>query len=270
MARKQEAEAPARRRILRWLVWTGAAAGAACVIAAAYQGDEFLASSPRFVLPGSPARHPTLEIRGVKHASAARISAVFADDFGKSIYLMPLAARRRSLLAIEWVRDATVSRRWPNGVRVDIVERAPVAFALLPAAGGAFETALIDADGALLNPPVGAAFDLPAVRGIRRDQPASDRRERVRLAVAMLRELQRYAAQVSEIDATDVENLRLIYTANGRAVRLMMGNRNFLPRLTNFLSHYDEIQRRLPTARLFDLRLDDRITASTEEASSGG
>jgi cell division protein FtsQ len=270
MARKQEAEAPVRRRILRWLAWTGAAAGAACVIAAAYQCDEFLASSPRFVLPGNPARHPTLEIRGVKHAPAARVSAVFADDFGKSIYLMPLAARRRSLLAIEWVRDATVSRRWPNGVRVDIVERTPVAFVLLPAGGDAFETALIDADGVILNPPAGAGFDLPAVRGIRRDQPIAGRQERVRLAITMMRELKAQAAQVSEIDATDTENLRLTYTANGRAVRLMMGNHNFLPRLTNFLSHYDEIQRRLPTARLFDLRLDDRITASTEEASSGG
>jgi cell division protein FtsQ len=263
MARKQEAQAPARRRILRWLAWTGAAAGAACVVAAAYQGDEFLASSPRFVLPGSPARHPTLEIRGVRHASAARIAAVFSEDFGKSVYLMPLAARRRGVLAVEWVRDASVSRRWPNGIEVDVVERTPAAFVLLP------EAAVIDADGVILNPPSGAAFDLPVLRGIRRDQPLPARRERVRMSLAMLRELGSYAGQVSEIDAADTGNLRLTYTANGRALQLMMGNRNFLPRLTNFLNHYEEIQRRLPTARLFDLRLDDRITAS-QGGSSGG
>jgi cell division protein FtsQ len=269
MARRQEAQAPLRRRILRWLVWTGAAAGAACAVAAAYQVDEFLASSSRFVLPGSPARHPTLEIRGLRHASATRIAAVFAEDFGKSVYLMPLKARRRSVLAIEWVRDATVSRRWPNGVEVDVVERMPVAFVLLPAGGGASETAVIDGEGVILNPPAGAGFDLPVLRGIRRDQPPAARRERVRLAMAMLGELNAYAAQISEIDAADTENLRLTYAAGGRAVQLIVGNRNFLPRFTNFLNHYAEIQRRLPAARLFDLRLDDRITASQEGPSGG-
>lgn len=269
MARKQEAAKPLGRRILRWLVWTGAAAGAACAIAAAYQTDEFLASSPRFVLPGNTGRHPTLEIRGVTHSSAPRVAAVFTGDFGKSIYLMPLATRRRSLLAIEWVREASVSRRWPNGASVEIAERTPVAFVLLPGAAGALDTALIDSDGFILNPPAGAGFDLPVLRGIRRDQRLADRRERVRLAMAMLGELKSHAAEVSEIDAADRENLRLTYAAGGRAVRLMMGNRNFLPRLTNFLNHYEEIQRRLPTAQLFDLRLDDRITASGEGPSGG-
>jgi CelD/BcsL family acetyltransferase involved in cellulose biosynthesis len=41
----------------------------------------------------------------------------------------------------------------------------------------------------------------------------------------------------------------------------MLGNQRYLSRLKNFLANYGEISRRLPNARLFDLRLDDRITA---------
>jgi hypothetical protein len=41
----------------------------------------------------------------------------------------------------------------------------------------------------------------------------------------------------------------------------MLGNQRYLSRLKNFLTNYPEISRRLPNARLFDLRLDDRITA---------
>ena len=49
----------------------------------------------------------------------------------------------------------------------------------------------------------------------------------------------------------------------------MLGNRNFLTRLRNFVSHYPEIQKRLPSAVTFDLRLDDRITALREGARGG-
>ena len=38
---------------------------------------------------------------------------------------MPLAERRRRLLAIDWVEDASVSRLWPNRVLVRITERKP-------------------------------------------------------------------------------------------------------------------------------------------------
>ncbi len=40
-----------------------------------------------------------------------------------------LGERRRRLLAVDWVKDASVSRRWPNRVSVNVIERRPVAFA---------------------------------------------------------------------------------------------------------------------------------------------
>ncbi len=48
---------------------------------------------------------------------------------------------------------------------------------------------------------------------------------------------------------------------DGKAVALILGNRNFLARLERFHQRYPEIHKRLPEAGTFDLRLEDRITA---------
>jgi hypothetical protein len=41
----------------------------------------------------------------------------------------------------------------------------------------------------------------------------------------------------------------------------MLGDGNFGKRFRSFAEHYEEIRKRSPLAKAFDLRLDDRITA---------
>ena len=76
-----------------------------------------------------------------------------------------------------------------------------------------------------------------------------------------MRQVPCYAGQISEVDVSDPDNLVVIEVVQGRAVRLLLGNRNYLQRMNNFMDHYSDIVRRAPGARTFDLRLDDRITA---------
>src|SRR5579872_1187518 len=83
---------------------------------AARKVQNFVSNDPQFIL--SPETRDTISIAGVVHASRSRIARVFSPDLGNSIYLMPLAERRRRLLAIDWVQDAAVSRIWPNHVLV--------------------------------------------------------------------------------------------------------------------------------------------------------
>jgi cell division protein FtsQ len=248
---KPEARSGWRARFRRIFIWTWVGAGTLTLIAAAYQIDQFLASAPRFVLRG-----PNLRVSGLHYAARDEVQRVFARDFGRSVYLAPLAERRRSLTAIDWVRDATVARLWPNRMAVTIVERQPVAFVVLPR-----ETALVDADGVILRAPERATFSLPVLAGITRQQPPEVRRARAGQVVGLLRQVPGYAGQISEVDVSDPDNLVVIQVAQGRAVRLLLGNRNYLQRLSNFMDHYPDIARRLPNARTFDLRLDDRITA---------
>jgi cell division protein FtsQ len=252
-----------RERMPGWLGWAGGLLAIVAVIALAYRVDQFLASDRHFVLAASadPAHPSGLRVSGVAYTSRERILRVFAADVGRSIYLIPLADRRRNLMAIDWVQNASVSRHWPAGVSVGIVERTPVAFAVLPAGGRVFRTALIDADGVILEPPPRARFELPVLLGIRAEQPAPTRRARVALMLQLLEEIRSYSGQLSEVDVGDPENVIITQTVEGHAVRLLLGRERYLPRLKNFLSHYGEIQRRLPGTTTFDLRLDDRITA---------
>jgi cell division protein FtsQ len=246
-----------RRKTWRALVVAGVVLAAMAAAAAAYQVDEFLASDLHFLLPAQG-----LSINGVVYAPRAEVERVFARDLGRSVYLIPLAERRSRLLSIAWVQDAAVSRHWPNRIVVQITERKPIAFVVLPppSAWAASEVALVDREGVLLQPPARARFSLPALAGISRRDSAETRRARVEQAAALINEVQSYAGQLSEIDVSDPENLT-VTLVQGRALRLRLGNRNYLARLSNFLSHYPDISRRLPHARTFDLRLDDHITA---------
>ncbi len=270
MARKQNAESAPRSRnwgaVFRHVtVAAGILALAVLGLYVYYRVDQFLATDPRFRLKDTAesGQDSGIRIEGVAHASRARVLAVFAADTGRSVYLVPLRERRLQLLGIDWVGEASVSRLWPDRLIVRIKERAPVAFVQLPAGEreAVHRAALIDADGVILEQPERATFELPVLSGIRRSQNRAVRAARVQSAMRLVQDIGGLAAEVSEIDVSDTDNLKVVQQIGGEAVVLWLGDRNFLSRLQNFRGHYEEIRRRLAQAKAFDLRLDDRITA---------
>src|SRR5258708_18021731 len=71
--------------------------------------QQFMIRDPRFFLPGPPDygfESPNLELDGVKFASRAHILRLFEHDYGRSLYLFPMAERRDALLDIPWFRNA--------------------------------------------------------------------------------------------------------------------------------------------------------------------
>jgi hypothetical protein len=120
--------------------------------------------------------------------------------------------------------------------------------------------ALIDEEGVILDPPPKTAFSLPVLDGVLRGESQEKRGIRVRRMQRLLKELGPLADNVSEVDAGDLDDLKITEQAGGGAVTLMLGDRNFSSRLGNFLDHYPDIHRNMPQATSFDLRLDDRIT----------
>ena len=237
-------------------------------IYASQQFQQFLIRDPRFFLPGPPdygLESPNLVLTGVKYASRAQILRLFEQDYGRSLYLFPLAERRRALRNVRWVHDATIVRIWPDRLSVQISERNPAAFVKLPGESMA-RWGLIDDEGIILDPPAKAAFRLPVLAGVRTSEAAEKRGTRVRRMQRLMKDLGRLADNVSEVDVSDLDNLKITEQVDGTAVSLMMGDRNFSSRLQNFLNHYPDIHRKLPQAGSFDLRLDDRITGL--EASS--
>jgi len=224
--------------------------------------ERFLIRDPRFFLPG-PADYglesPNLQLLGVKYASRQQILRLFDPDYGRSLYLFPLNQRRKALLGVRWVHDASIARIWPNRIIVQITERKPAAFIKLPA-DGMVRWALIDNEGVILDPPGKASFQLPVLTGVMRGENQEKRGIRVRRMQRLMNDLGPLADKVSEVDATDLDDLRITEQVGNNVVSLMLGDRNYSSRLQHFLEHYPDIHRKMPQATSFDLRLDDRIT----------
>jgi cell division protein FtsQ len=249
------------RTALRIAVWLSVFAGLAW---GASEAHSFLLRDPRFELRCDPAERTcaSLEIRGAVYASRYRIAQVFAPDFGQSVFHIPLAERRRHLLAIDWVRAASVTRIWPDQIVVTVTERRPVAFAKLPIAGtGRYWLGLVDDDGVLLSVPPHVRFHLPMLSGISEQQTDEERRARVKTMERLLDDLGSNARGISEINVGALDNVRVISDLDGRALELWIGDREYRSRYMNFVNHYGEIRSHSEQARVFDLRMDDRILA---------
>ena len=242
----------ARRRL--WLGLACVTLLAAIAAVAIMKIRRYATQDAAFVL--NRGRPDSLTIQGQRYTSRAKVRRVFNADFEHSIFAIPLDERRRRLLGIDWVEDASISRVWPDRVVVWLRERTPVAYVYLRSG-----IVLIDAYGALLDPPPASHFAFPVLSGVRETESEDQRRERVNALLRFEREMGYLFKDVSEVDVSDVENLRVVTQVDRRAVQLLVGDTNFAGRYQNFLNHYPEIHRHSPEVKTFDLRLDDRITA---------
>jgi cell division septal protein FtsQ len=234
--------------------------------------ERFVSRDARFTirapgLPGQPS--PDVRVTGISRTPAMQVHHVFARDFGRSAYWVDLEERRNTLRNIQWVREVSITRLWPNRLDVRVRERLPEAFVIIPGLSrrAPVQPFLIDGDGVLLPKPDGPdALPLPTLTGIHRDQKPGERAARVRLMKHVLAGIGKYAENVSEVDITDVSNVRLVMQAGDRAVALLCGNSGYLSRVKRFYRYYDEIRRAAPNATTFDLRMPNHITAVEDGA----
>lgn len=254
------------RRVLTVAGWAAATAAVLGLAIAAFQLEQFVRKDARFRL-ASPAdigeESTGISISGLQHASRQRISMLFERDYGRSILALPLSTRRDELRQLDWVKDASLRRVWPNQIRLELVERRPVAFTLVAGVEGV-QHMLIDEEGVLLNVPAGASFSLPVLTGVRRDESRERRAERVRRMQQFLQETGKLAEKVSEIDLADLGNLKVIQPMEDYALTLYLGRAPFAGKLENLLRYYPEIRDRLNGARTLDLRVAGRINTVVE------
>jgi cell division protein FtsQ len=273
MAKKQQSGAGNEERFLNirrgLIIATFASIGLVALLWGAIQLEHFLISDPQFTLaipPDAGELSPAVEIIGVTNSARENIAALFEKDYGQSVYLMPLRQRRDDLLRLQWIKDARVTRIWPNRLQIRVTEREPVAFVQLPEET---ELPLIDTDGFILRPEVNGSFNLPVLTGITRQQSDEDRRVRVRRLRKLINDSGELSAKISEVDATDPDNLKVMQDAGGKAVTLIIGNRYFKRRLEKFKQNADDLLRRDPSKTTFDLRVDGSIYARPTLTAEG-
>ena len=107
-----------------------------------------------------------VEIKGAERVSRLDIYNVAFDQPSMALPLVDLEATRERLLQFGWVTEARISRRWPDTLVVDVVERQPVAIWQ-----NNRQLNLIDGEGVVLEPVrLESMPDLPLVIG-----PAANR-----------------------------------------------------------------------------------------------
>jgi len=152
---------PASLRRLGWLLVAGVAIAFALAVLLAMRVPQRVGLSLGEAIgeSGFTLRH--VEIKDAVHIPKSRVYEIALNQPSRAMPLLDLDATRARLLRFGWIKEARVSRRLPDTLMIDIVERVPAA--IWQHKGS---LALIDAEGAVLEPVrLESMPDLPLVIG---------------------------------------------------------------------------------------------------------
>jgi cell division protein FtsQ len=206
-----------------------------------------------------------IEIGGVRNASRAQVMDVIGADIGRNVFFVPLDERKKQLEQIPWVESATVMRLLPNRLTIQIRERAPVAFARIGS-----KINLIDANGVVLGMPANrlTKYSFPVIEGITDGEPLSSRAAAMRLYNRLTRELDaegaRYSQDLSEVDLSDPEDVKVTANGAGGAVVVHLGNEAFLDRYKLYVTHLAEWRQQFQNLQSVDLRYEGQIVVNPD------
>jgi cell division protein FtsQ len=223
-----------------------------------YSFKTYLERDERFRIEGAG----NIQARGLTEVSRAQMLPVFGEDIGRNIFFINLNERRKKLEEIPWVERATVMRLLPDQIRVQVVERQPVAFVRQDQQIG-----LVDVNGVLLSMPAATMaqhhYSFPVVTGIDPRDPPSSRKARMVVYERLLAELdanhQHYSEQISEIDLTDPEDARVLMPEQGDDILAHFGDDRFLERYQRYKAHIAEWRQQYPKLAAVDLRYDRQV-----------
>lgn len=102
-----------------------------------------------------------VDVVGIRNMDSAPVYQIALDQRSMAMPLVDVEGIRERLLRYGWIKDARVSRRLPDTLAIDIVERQPAALWQ-----DREQLALIDADGVVIDRvPVTQMPDLPLLIG---------------------------------------------------------------------------------------------------------
>jgi cell division protein FtsQ len=206
-----------------------------------------------------------IEIAGVHNVTHSQVMDVMGGDIGRNIFFVPLAERKTQLEQIPWVESASVMRFVPNRLRVEIHERTPVAFARVGS-----RILLIDDQGALMElPDTGKTkFSFPVILGASSNEPLPTRAARMRIYTDLITELDstgaHYSQDLSEVDLTDPDDVKVLASDPQGAVLVHLGASNYLDRYKIYVTHLQEWRQQFDKLESVDLRYDRQIIVNPD------
>jgi cell division protein FtsQ len=233
------------QRVFTWFVIVALAVAAIVaaqwfgLTAAAYQQYGNLAARVGFEVKD-------VEVTGMERVDQLKVYDIVLAEMDRSMPMVDIEKVRADLLQYGWIKDARVSRRLPDRLAVEIIERKPTA---IWQRNGKYS--LIDADGVVLENVKGStAGELPLLNGVDANRHAVDLAELLDKATAL-------KAQVA--GASWIGNRRWdLRFKTGETLALPEGEKAAAEALLNF-ARMDGIHRLLGRDLIhFDLRDPDR------------
>jgi cell division protein FtsQ len=247
------------------LLWASIAAAVLCVaaivVAALYQYGEH---SWRFRVESSD----NIEVTGMQNVTKAQIMEVMGGDIGRNIFFIPLAQQKTQLEQIPWVESASVMRFVPNRLKVEIHERTPVAFARVGP-----RISLIDAGGTLMELPQKHKYSFPVILGMNPGEPLSTRAPRMKAYNDLVQELDsggaHYSQDLSEVDLSDLDNLKVRVNDPAGDVQVELGSSDYLKRYKTYVSHVQEWRQQFQKLESVNLRYDNQVIVNPDLVKPG-
>src|SRR5438132_9987601 len=236
---------------------------------AAYYGAQFLLYSPSMLL----LKPDQIEVNGNRIVSREAVLQQFAEDRGRSVLRVPLDERRIQLAKkIHWIESATVQRILPNRIRVQVIERTPVAFARL-----GNNLSLIDVHGVILDRPRGEDLHFPVVSGVSEDLPPERCEERMQMYQEFMKDIDLVRSgssdRVSEVDLSIPKDLRVVMTGlananDSQAVTIHFGSSEFTGKYKMLVDNFSQWQANAGRVQSIDLQYSRQVVVNPD-ASAG-
>ena len=242
------------------LLWASIAVVILCVAAIAAAGlYEYGEHSWRFRVDSSD----NIEVSGMQNVTKAQIMEVMGADIGRNIFFIPLSQQKAQLEQIPWVESASVMRFVPNRLSVEIHERTPAAFARVGP-----RISLIDAGGTLMELPQKHKYSFPVILGMNPGEPLSTRAPRMKAYNELVQELDssgaRYSQDLSEVDLSDLENLKVRVNDPAGDVLVELGSSDYLKRYKTYVSHVQEWRQQFQKLESVNLRYDNQVIVNPD------
>jgi len=208
-----------------------------------------------------------IEIDGTHNVTHAQVMEVLGGDIGRNIFFIPLSERRAQLEKIPWVESASVMRFVPNRLKVEIHERTPVAFARIGP-----RILLTDGGGTLMELPGGKhKYSFPVIVGMNPGEPLSTRQARMKIYNDLVRQLDaeggHYSQDLSEVDLSDPEDVKVLANDPNGAVLVHLGSSDYLRRYRTYVTHVQGWRQQFEKLDSVDLRYDNQIIVNPDNPS---
>jgi cell division protein FtsQ len=206
-----------------------------------------------------------LEINGTHNVPHSQVMEVLGGDIGRNIFFVPLAERKAQLEKIPWVESASVMRFVPNRLVVEIHERTPTAFARVGS-----RILLIDSGGTLMELPGSGKqkYSFPVILGMNPGEPLSTRSARMKIYNELVRQLDsegaHYSQDLSEVDLSDQEDVKVLANDPAGAVLVHLGSSDFLSRYKIYVTHLQAWRQQFDKLESVDLRYEHQIIVNPD------